>query len=90
MKVTVDIPDQMLRSAMRHTKAKTKREAILTALEELNRRHAMARLVKYSGTAKNLMSIEELYHLRVSLRHWTRRLRSREEIGDLRFAATWS
>ena len=35
MKTTVDIPDKMLRDAMRHTKAKTKREAIVKALEEI-------------------------------------------------------
>ena len=35
---------------MRFTKAKTKREAVVTALEEFNRRRRMADLVKYSGT----------------------------------------
>jgi Arc/MetJ family transcription regulator len=66
MKTTVDIPEKMLEDAMRNTNAKTKREAILTALEELNRRRAMAELVKFSGTAKDLMSIEELAQLRAT------------------------
>jgi Arc/MetJ family transcription regulator len=35
MKTTVNIPDKVLRDAMRHTKAKTKREAIVKALEEM-------------------------------------------------------
>jgi len=35
---------------MRFAKAKTKREAVVAALEEFNRRHRMAELVKYSGT----------------------------------------
>ena len=35
---------------MRFTKAKTKREAVVTVLEEFNRRRRMAELVKYSGT----------------------------------------
>jgi hypothetical protein len=53
MKTTVDIPDKELRDAMRFTKAKTKREAIVTALEDFNRRRRMAELVKYAGTFSN-------------------------------------
>jgi hypothetical protein len=50
MKTTVDIPEKELRDAMRFARAKTKREAVVTALEEYNRRHRMAELVKYSAT----------------------------------------
>ena len=50
MKTTIDIPENELREAMRFTKAKTKREAVVRALEEFNRRRRMAELVKYSGT----------------------------------------
>lgn len=50
MKTTVDIPESELRDAMRFTKAKTKREAVVTVLEEFNRRRRMAELVRYSGT----------------------------------------
>ena len=50
MKTTIDIPEKELRDALRFAKAKTKRQAVLTALEEFNRRHRMAELVKYSGT----------------------------------------
>lgn len=50
MKTTIDIPDHELKEAMRFTKAKTKREAVVKALEEFNRRRRMAELVKYSGT----------------------------------------
>jgi hypothetical protein len=50
MKTTVDIPENELRDAMRFTKAKTKREAVVRVLEEFNRRQRMAELVKYSGT----------------------------------------
>ena len=35
---------------MRFTKAKTKREAVVTILADFNRRRRMAELVKYSGT----------------------------------------
>lgn len=50
MKTTVDIPDHELRDAMRFTKAKTKREAVVWVLEDFNRRRRMAELVKYAGT----------------------------------------
>ena len=50
MKTTVDIPESELRDAMRFTKAKTKREAVVKVLEEFNRRRRMAELVKYSGS----------------------------------------
>jgi hypothetical protein len=50
MKTTIDIPERELKDAMRFTKAKTKREAVVTVLEEFNRRRRMAELVKYSGT----------------------------------------
>lgn len=50
MKTTVDIPEGELRDAMRFTKAKTKREAVVRVLEEFNRRRRMAELVKYAGT----------------------------------------
>ena len=50
MKTTVDIPENELRDAMRFTKAKTKREALVKVLVEFNRRRRMAELVKYSGT----------------------------------------
>ena len=50
MKTTVDIPEDELKEAMRFTKAKTKREAVVRVLEEFNHRRRMAELVKYSGT----------------------------------------
>ena len=56
MKTTVDIPENELRDAVRYAKAKTKREAIVAALVEFNRRRRMADLVEYSGTSDTLMS----------------------------------
>ena len=50
MKTTVDIPENELRDAMRFTKAKTKREAVVSVLEEFNRRRRMAELVRYAGS----------------------------------------
>jgi Bacterial antitoxin of type II TA system, VapB len=59
MKTTVDIPENELRDAMRFTKAKTKREAVVKVLEEFNRRRRMAELVKYSGTFSNRFPTNE-------------------------------
>ena len=64
MKTTVDIPDKELADAMKFTRAKTKREAIVTAIAEFNRRRRMSELTKYSGSSKSLMTTSELQKLR--------------------------
>jgi len=64
MKTTVDIPDGELADAMKFTGAKTKREAIVTAIEEFNRRRRMAELVKYSASSRSLVTAAELQKLR--------------------------
>ena len=50
MKTTVDIPEDELEDAIRFTQAKTKREAIVGAIADFNRRMRMAELVQYAGT----------------------------------------
>ncbi len=52
MKTTIDIPEQELNDAMEFMNAKSKREAVVTALREFNRRRRMARLVRFSGTCE--------------------------------------
>ena len=64
MKTTVDIPDHELNAAMKFTGAKTKREAIVTAISEFNRRRRMAALVKYSASSSSLVTADELKRLR--------------------------
>jgi hypothetical protein len=64
MKTTIDIPEKELADAMRFTRARTKREAVVIALEDFNRRKRMAELVKYAGTCTNMISPEELQALR--------------------------
>lgn len=64
MKTTVDIPEDELTDAIRFTKAKTKREAIVTAIQEFNRRKRMAELSKHAGTCSDLLSVEELLRQR--------------------------
>ena len=64
MKTTVNIPDEELREALRHTGAKTKREAIVTAIVDFNRRRRLAKLVQRLGTFEHFMTNEELERLR--------------------------
>jgi hypothetical protein len=64
VKTTVDIPDDELKDAMRFTRAKTKREAIVTAITEFNRRRRMAELVKRAGTCPDLIGVDELQRMR--------------------------
>jgi Arc/MetJ family transcription regulator len=60
MKTTIDIPDQELRDAMRFTRARTKRDAVVTAIADFNRRRRMAELVARAGSCPDLMTVEEL------------------------------
>ena len=64
MKTSVDIPEKELRDAIRFTRAKTKREAIVTALKDFNRRKRIAALAKHFGTSDTFMTHEELMKLR--------------------------
>ena len=50
MKTTIDIPEEALAEAMRHAGATTKREAVLAAVNDFNRRRRMADLVRHLGT----------------------------------------
>ena len=45
---------------MRFTRAKTKREAVVTAIADFNRRRRMAELAGYAGTCPDLMTVDEL------------------------------
>jgi hypothetical protein len=59
MKTTIEIPDETFGTLLRLTRAKTKRDAILAAIEEYNRRHQVEALVATFGTWK-MDSNEEL------------------------------
>ena len=61
VKTTADTLDDELSDAMRFTRAKTKREAVVTALADFNRRRRMAELVEYAGTCPGMMTVEELH-----------------------------
>ena len=60
MKTTIDIPDGELEDAIRFTNAKTKREAVVGAIVDFNRRMRMAELIKHAGTCDDLITSEEL------------------------------
>jgi Arc/MetJ family transcription regulator len=64
MKTTLDIPESELQEAIRHTGAKTKRDAVVIALSEFNRRRRLQRLVEKFGTLDEFMTQEELRQMR--------------------------
>lgn len=64
MKTTLDIPDQELRDVVRFTKARTKREAVVTAVREYNQRKRLAALRKHAGVSETFMTVEELMKMR--------------------------
>ena len=64
MKTTVDIPEDELAEAMRHTKAQTKTEAVSLAIADYNRRQRLAKLADKLGTFKDMMTRTDLDRLR--------------------------
>jgi Arc/MetJ family transcription regulator len=64
VKTTVDIPKDLLEDAMKFTGAKTKREAVVTAIADYNHRQRIASLHKHLGTCKDFMTADELRRLR--------------------------
>jgi Arc/MetJ family transcription regulator len=64
MKTTIDIPDKELRDAMKFTGARSKREAVVTALADFNRRQRLQRLAQQFGTFDDFLTHEELRRMR--------------------------
>ncbi|MDA8338300.1 MAG: type II toxin-antitoxin system VapB family antitoxin [Nitrospiraceae bacterium] len=64
MKTTIDIPEDELKEAIKYTGAKTKRDAVVIALKDFNRRHRLAELAKMLGTFKDFMTQEDLKAMR--------------------------
>ena len=74
MKTTIDIPENLLEEAMMFTGAKTKREAVILAVEGFNRLKRLERLnARVRGQFKDFMSQEDL-----------RRMRQEAECGAMR------
>ncbi len=72
MKTTIDIPDEDLKEAIKHTGAKTKRDAVVYALKDFNRRYRLAKLAKILGTFKDFMTQDELKIMRED-KKWVKR-----------------
>ena len=49
---------------MRYTRARTKREAIVTAIADFNRRRRMAELSRHAHSCESLLSSAELKRMR--------------------------
>ncbi|MES1166412.1 MAG: type II toxin-antitoxin system VapB family antitoxin [Pseudomonadota bacterium] len=64
MKTTIDLPESEMAEVMRHTKAKTKTEAVNLAVAEYNRRQRLAKLADKLGTFKDMMTRADLKKMR--------------------------
>ena len=65
MKTTIDIPEIVLEEAMKFTGAKTKRDAVVNAVEDFNRRHRLAALAeRLHGSCPDFMSQANLRRMR--------------------------
>ena len=64
MKTTLDIPEKLLAEAMKAAGATTKRDAVMRALEEFNRRERLRKLTERLGSSDTFMSPDELSELR--------------------------
>ncbi len=60
MKTTIDIPEKALAEAMRFTGAKTKREAVVKALEGFNRSQRVEAFLKMAGSCPDFPSNDEI------------------------------
>jgi len=65
VKTTIDIPENVLAEAIKHTGAKTKRDAVVTAIAEFNRRHRLEQLAeRLHGSCPEFMTQEDLRRMR--------------------------
>lgn len=64
MKTSFDIPEETFSELMRRTKARTKREAVLVAIEDYNRRQRLADAAQLAGSFTNFMDQKELRRMR--------------------------
>ncbi len=64
MKTTVTVPDEEFHQLMEYTGAKNKREAVLLAIKDFNRRRRLEKLTDVLGTFENFMTQKELEEMR--------------------------
>ncbi len=60
MRITIDVPDSGREDAIRFTNARTKREALVSAIADFNRRMRRTKPVDHAGTCENLVTPEDL------------------------------
>lgn len=65
MKTTLDIPNGLINEAMRLAGAKTKRAAVLAALDDFSRRGRMREMAMRLGNSDTFMTAEDLESLRL-------------------------
>ncbi len=67
MKTTIDIPELAMEEAMRFTGAKTKREAVVTAVERFNRLKRLEKLnARVRGQFRDFMTQADLTAMRAA------------------------
>ncbi len=71
MKTTIDIPEDELKEAIKYTGAKTKREAVVYAIKDFNRRQRLAKLADMLGTFDDFMTQDDLKKMRED-RKWNK------------------
>ena len=64
MRTTLDLPEELLKEAQRLTASPTKRQTVVTALEELVRAKRRKRLIARLGRKKLNISPEDLAEMR--------------------------
>ena len=65
MKTTIDIPEKELKEVIKNTGAKTKREAVVTAIQKFNKRKRLEALnARIHGTFKDFMTQADLKIMR--------------------------
>jgi Arc/MetJ family transcription regulator len=65
MKTTIDIPEKLLAETIKHTGAKTKRDAVVTAVSEFNRRNRLEELAeRLQGSCPDFMTQADLRRMR--------------------------
>ena len=65
MKTTLDIPPSLINEAMRLAGAKTKRAAVLAALDDFSRRGRMREIAMRLGNSETFMTATDLETLRL-------------------------
>jgi hypothetical protein len=64
MKTTISVPDEEFQQLMEYTGARNKREAVLLAIKDFNRRRRLEKLSGMLGTFKEFMTRKDLEEMR--------------------------